>query len=314
MCSTRLGAYPPADALDDAMENRFEPIAGYVRIGARAQQASNRVDLHAPAASQRRGCVQRHTAVAACRIRVGAALEQDRDGFGFAVQRRVEQHRIDVDTRPGQGAYHWRLVCARRFHELRPQRSTGHASPVIRRERHELNPTPLAGATSHRANTRCSRPFRGRSPRSRRHPFLAPGRRGTHPMSNALRTGNPDRTLLARTLGEDPRGRLFPASGLALPPFAHNWPLTRATHTRKRRLPRGPGASTTRANSCPSGQTDAGICDPDMASPPCKSSGRAHRVGLGRTPAEPTGAAARGSLLSKIPADTTGARIRQTAG
>ena len=120
--------------------------------------------------------------------------------------------------------------------------------------------------------------------------------------------------LLARTLGKDPGGRLFPASGLALPPFAHNWPLTRATHTRKRCLPRVRGASTIRANHCPSGRTDAGICDPDMASPPCKSSGRARRAGPGMTPAESTGAAARGRLLSNIPADTTGARIRQTAG
>ena len=120
--------------------------------------------------------------------------------------------------------------------------------------------------------------------------------------------------LLARTLGKGPGGRLFPASGLALPPIAHNWPLTRATHTRKRRLPRGPGASTIRANHCPSGRTDAGICNPDMASPPCKSSGSVHRVGPSTTPAESTGAAARGRLLSNIPADTTGARIRQTAG
>ena len=120
--------------------------------------------------------------------------------------------------------------------------------------------------------------------------------------------------LLARTLGKGPGGPLFPASGLALPRFAHNWPLTSATHTRKRRLPRVRGASTIRASNCPSGRTDAGICNPDMASPPCKSSGSVHRVGPSTTPAESTGAAARGRLLSNIPADTTGARIRQTAG
>ena len=120
--------------------------------------------------------------------------------------------------------------------------------------------------------------------------------------------------LLARTLGKGPGGRLFPASGLTLPPFAHNWPLTRATHTRKRCLPRVPGASTIRFNHCPSGRTDAGICNPDMASPPCKSSESVHRVGPSTTPAESTGAAASGGLLSNIPADTTGARIRQTAG
>ncbi len=120
--------------------------------------------------------------------------------------------------------------------------------------------------------------------------------------------------LLARTLGKGPGGRLFPASGRALPPFAHNWPLTRATHTRKRRLPRVRGASTIRASNCPSGRTDAGICNPDMASPPCKSSERVHRVGPSMTPAESTGAVASRDLSSNIPADTTGARIRQTAG
>ena len=106
----------------------------------------------------------------------------------------------------------------------------------------------------------------------------------------------------------------FPAWGLALPRFAHRGRITRVTHTRKRRLPRVRGASTIRANNWPSGQTDAGICDPDMASPPCKSSGRVHCVGPSTTPAEPTGAVASGDLSSNIPADTNGARIRQTAG
>ena len=84
--------------------------------------------------------------------------------------------------------------------------------------------------------------------------------------------------LLARTLGKGPGGHLFPASGLALPRLAHNWPLTRATHNRKRCLPRGPVVYRVRGNLSPSGRTDAGICDPDMASPPCESSGRAHSV------------------------------------
>ena len=70
-----------------------------------------------------------------------------------------------------------------------------------------------------------------------------------------------------------------------------------------------PGASTIRIK-----HSDAGICDPDMTSPPCKSSGRAHRVGPSMTLAESTGAAARSGLFNNIPADTTGARIRQTAG
>ena len=81
--------------------------------------------------------------------------------------------------------------------------------------------------------------------------------------------------LLARTLGKGPGGRLFPASGLALPRFAHNWPLTRATHTRKRRLHRVRAASTIRANNCPSGQTDAGICYPDMVANDRPASGQA---------------------------------------
>ena len=123
-------------------------------------------------------------------------------------------------------------------------------------------------------------------------------RRPNAPLVQRVRT-QPDassKSLLARTLGKGPGGRLFPASGLALPRFAQNWPLTCATHTRKRRLPRVRGASTIRTNSGPFGQTDAGICDPDMASPPCKSSGRAYRVGRSLTPAESTGAAARSDL------------------
>ena len=101
------------------------------------------------------------------------------------------------------------------------------------------------------------------------------------------------RTPRLGSLQSSRRAKRSPAFGLALPRFAHNWPLTRAEHIRKRSLPRVRGASAIRTNSCPSEQTEAGIYDPDMASPPCKSSGRAHSAGPSMTPAESTGAAAR---------------------
>ena len=119
--------------------------------------------------------------------------------------------------------------------------------------------------------------------------------------------------LLARTPGKDPGGRLFPASGLSLPAFAHNWSLTHPTHTHKRLLLRGPGASTVRANSCPSGQTDVEICDPDMASHHAN-----HREGPAvRAPAglqRINGCSRRSGLFGNIRADTISARIWQTAG
>ena len=81
-----------------------------------------------------------------------------------------------------------------------------------------------------------------------------------------------------------------------LPPSHQRMGNTMGLAVQKRRLRHGPGASTIRTNLCPSGRSDAGICGPDLASPPCESSGSADSVRPRHDAAEPTGAAARSGL------------------